>query len=121
MTDKPKRKWLQLHLLTMIVLVFVAGGCIGINLRRYNLRRSFDFEQTPHGRVLVSTFNIGYPFKAYDGFILVWEGPNRPTEIGYVNPHYVGITGNLALSFVPLTVAWVLCESLILRLEVRKL
>src|SRR5438105_4088179 len=32
MTDSPKRRWFQIHLSTAIVLMFVAGGLLWMNL-----------------------------------------------------------------------------------------
>ena len=44
MTDKPKRRWLQIHLSTAIVLMIVTGGLLGVNLRPSH-HRSYYIDQ----------------------------------------------------------------------------
>ena len=55
MPDATKRKWLQIHLSTCVILMFVAAGLMWLNMRQYNVRSA----KWPHGWTA-----YGFPFEA---------------------------------------------------------
>ena len=56
----PKRPWFRFHLSTCIVLMFVAGALLGLNLERQHMRG-----RTSDGFVESTSCDLGWPFYFY--------------------------------------------------------
>ena len=70
MTDKPRRSWFQLHLSTAIVMMFVAGGLLGLNIvskttnytaTDYAPYNALSFDGPPP-EIVSYSFDRGWPF-----------------------------------------------------------
>ena len=113
MSDAPrKRPWLQFHLSTAIVLMFVAGGLMWMNMRD---RGSF-LEQ-------VAATRHGWPFAATEKTEYYFGSGSIPFDPD-PDPHrtrvsVVGVVADCLVALAILCVVGVLCERLIRRRERR--
>ncbi|MCY3018878.1 MAG: hypothetical protein NTW87_07610 [Planctomycetota bacterium] len=115
MSDAPKKRpWLQFHLSTAVVLMFVAAGLLWLNMRdRHSL-----FLET------VWATQYGWPFVAAEKPRYQYVIPGSPTIItgpaaNRIHVSIVGVVADCIVALVVLFVVGVLCERLIRRKERR--
>ncbi|HLX62573.1 MAG TPA: hypothetical protein VKX17_14950 [Planctomycetota bacterium] len=109
MPEPPRRARFQIHLSTAIVLMFVAGGLIWLNV----LERSAGmFLSGPH---IIFAKDCGWPCFAWTKVIEYF-----PLQSRVCRPSYIGICINLVVALAILFAVYFLCESLIRRRAARK-
>ncbi|HLX63868.1 MAG TPA: hypothetical protein VKX17_21530 [Planctomycetota bacterium] len=133
MTQLPRRKWLQVHLSTAIVLMFVAGGIIWANVRE---RWSVDIFEFAVYR------ELGWPFVAYhqspastdpsDPMYALMNADSDSNGIkrvgaptGFIVPRAAPFSFSMAIldaltALTLLSAVWFFCEWRIRRWRVRK-
>jgi hypothetical protein len=116
MNEQPKKRtWFQIHLSTAIVMMFVAGGLIWVNLRE----QWFDVLTLSN-----QPGAYGWPFPAvYNDAIYppapekVWWSCSIDQTIYFVRYRLIW---DAATAFILIASAWFLCEWLIRRRAARK-
>jgi hypothetical protein len=86
MPDSPNRRWFQIHLSTAILLMFVAGGIIGQNVRQLEIVEHLPSKSDPWR---CHRTGQGWPWKWYlsssDDYEGLYDGiwrqlPHRPLD-----------------------------------------
>jgi hypothetical protein len=105
MSDKPKRRFWQLHLSTAVLMMFIASGVVGANVRRYELH----IEEYPLN-------GYGWPF------VLYWNTNGYETETGQPMHQFdwVSLAANVCILIIILVSTGILFEWRICRREARK-
>lgn len=114
-----KRRWFQVHLSTVVVMAFVAGVLIFVNVRPRVVDLSHipgipsDFIQSEHGWPFWSWTQVNKTWKHGH-----WKNKNEPLvfeDKGFIQHVPSGWVGNVAFAVVVLFGIAVLCEYLIRR------
>jgi len=111
---------LQCGLWTAVVVMLVAGGMLGINMRRYHPPIHYHAVRGPF-LICVDSFATGWPFPAY-GFrtkpdwvekFMRWRGQVPAGD--EVEWHWFGLSGDVLVALAIIIPAGVLCEWLVRR------
>ena len=106
MNETPKKRpWLQLHLSTAIVLMFVAGGIIGANVN--GLRGKFIVEGFDGQNAEVTQVR-GWPF--HPEFMTEEETKQYNGFGDWLIPPFVYFSLDFAVAIIVLFVVWLVCE-----------
>jgi hypothetical protein len=110
MTDPPRRKRFQIHFSTAIVMTFVAGALLCVNLSKGTLTTNFHGEYAKY-----QTFGWPNPAPFY---IIQHYGLESPKVV----PFYFAyeMFPNVIVALATLFAAWLICEWLVRRRAARK-
>ncbi|HLX61296.1 MAG TPA: hypothetical protein VKX17_08455 [Planctomycetota bacterium] len=119
MTEVPRRKWLQVHLSTAVVLMFAAGGIIWGNVRegkRYYIRHrvttSFVHDNGSDDNQSREYYSMyGWPFVAFEtNWFVKQRDPGGRVTDSYLK-HWVSASLNLIIALAILFAVWFVCET----------